>query len=156
MPFKTHRLVPTREKEIEVLLEIPLQQYAYAVTATAPGLHPPLETITEDPRSFGIVQISNNLKEAEKEVKLYSEVPKKYKKARDVKQCISRFDPAFRPLSCTPPYSLGTSLSGVGVVQACRLEALRSFSLFRLQPERKRRLKIQNRKIFIHPCVIKA
>ena len=35
MPFETHRLIPTREKEIEVLLEIPLRQYA--VTATAPG-----------------------------------------------------------------------------------------------------------------------
>ena len=47
MPFKTHRLILTTEKEIEVLLEvleIPLLQYA--VTATAPGLHPPLETIT--------------------------------------------------------------------------------------------------------------
>ena len=51
MPFKTHRLIPTREKEIEVLLEIPLRQHA--VTATAPGLHPPLGTIAEDPRSFG-------------------------------------------------------------------------------------------------------
>ena len=37
MPFKTHRLIPTRENEIEVLLEIPLRQYP--VTATAPGLH---------------------------------------------------------------------------------------------------------------------
>ena len=119
MPFKTHRLIPTRENEIEVLLEIPLLQYA--VTATAPGLHPPLETITEDPRNFGLVQISNNLKEAEKEVKLYSEVSKKYKKARDVTQCISRFGPAFRPLSYTPPCSLGTALTGVGIVQACRL-----------------------------------
>ena len=139
MPFKTHRLIPTREKEIEVLLdvlEIPLLQYV--VTATAPGLHPPLETITEDLRNFGLVQISNNLKEAEKEVKLYTEVSKKYKKATDVTQCISRFGPAFRPLSCTPPCSLGTALTGVGVVQACRLEALqafvRLFSLFRLQP----------------------
>ena len=99
MPFKTHRLIPTREKDIEFLFEIPLLQYA--LTATAPWLHPPLETITEDLRNFGLVQISNNLKEAEKEVKLYSEVSKKYKKARDVTQCISRFGPAFRPLSCT-------------------------------------------------------
>ena len=68
MPFKTHRLIPTREKDIEVL--------QYAVTAPAPGLHPPLETNTEDLRNFGLVQTSNNLKEAEKEVKLYSEVSK--------------------------------------------------------------------------------
>ena len=87
MPFKTHRLIPTTEKEIEVLLEIPLLQYA--VTATAPGLHPPLETITEDLRNFGLVQISNNLKEVEKEVKHYSTVAKKYKRARDVTQYIS-------------------------------------------------------------------
>ena len=53
MPFETHRLIPTGEKEIEVLLEIPLQQYA--VTATAPGLHLPLETITEDLRNFGLI-----------------------------------------------------------------------------------------------------
>ena len=60
MAFKTHALIPTREKEIEVLLEvleIPLLQYA--VPATAPGFHPPLETITEDLRNFGLVQISN-------------------------------------------------------------------------------------------------
>ena len=82
MPFKTHRLIPTREKEIEVLLEIPLRQHA--VTATAPGLHPPLETSAEDPRSFGLVQISNNLKEVEKEVKHCSKVAKKYKKTRDI------------------------------------------------------------------------
>ena len=67
MLSKTHRHTSTREKEIEVLLEIPLRQHA--VTASAPGLHPPLRTITEDPRSFGLVQISNNLKEVEKEVK---------------------------------------------------------------------------------------
>ena len=60
------------------------------------GLQPPLGTIIEDPRSFGLVQISNNLKEAEKKVKLYCEVSKKYKKARGVTQCISRFGPAFR------------------------------------------------------------
>ena len=68
-------------------MEIPLRQYA--VTATAPGLHPPLETITEDLRNFGLVQISNNLKEVEKEVKHYSTVAKKYKRARDVTQYIS-------------------------------------------------------------------
>ena len=50
MPFKSHRLIPTTEKEI---LEIPLLQYA--VTATTPELHPPLETITEDLRNFGLV-----------------------------------------------------------------------------------------------------
>ena len=72
MPFKTHRLIPTREEEIEVLLEIPLRQYA--VTETAPGLHLPLETNTEDLRNFGLVQISYNLKEVEKEVKQYSKV----------------------------------------------------------------------------------
>ena len=133
MPFKTHHVIPSTEKEIEVLLEISLRQQA--VTATALGLPPPLGTVTEDPKSFGLVQISNNLKEAEKALKLFSEVSKKYKKARDVTQCISRFGPAFRPLSCTPPYSLGTTLTGVGNVQACRLEAfLRLFSLFRLQP----------------------
>ena len=135
MLFKTHCFILIGEKKIEILLEIPLRQHA--VTATAPGLHPPLGTITEDPRSFGLVQISNNLKEAEKKAKLYSEVSKKYKKARDVTQCISRFGPAFRPLSCTPPYSLGTALTGVGVMQPCRLKALRLFSLFRLQPARK-------------------
>ena len=101
-----------------------------------------------------------NLKEATKEVKLHNEVSKKYKKARDVTQCISHFGPTFRPLSSTPPCSLGTALNGVGVVQACRLVALqafvRLFSFFRLQPGRKWRLKIQNREIFIHPCVIKA
>ena len=86
MPFKTHRLILTREKESQVLLEIPLRQYA--VTATAPGLHPPLETNTEDLRNFGVVQISNNLKEVEKEVKHYSTVAKKYKRARDVTQYI--------------------------------------------------------------------
>ena len=87
MPFKTHRLIPTRENEIEVLLEIPLRQYP--VTATAPGLHSPLETIAEDLRNFGLVQISNNLKEVEKEIKYYSTVAKKYKRARDVTQYIS-------------------------------------------------------------------
>ena len=64
MPFKTHHFIPTTENEIELHLEIPLRQHA--VTATAPGLPPPLGTTTEDPRSFGLVQISNNLKEAEK------------------------------------------------------------------------------------------
>ena len=87
MPFKTHRLIPTRETEIEVLVEIPLRQYA--VTATTPGLHPPLETIAEDLKNFGLVQISNNLKEVEKEVKQCSTVAKKYKRARDVTQYIS-------------------------------------------------------------------
>ena len=72
MPFKTHRLTPTREREIEVLLEILLRQYA--VTETALGLHLRLETITRDLRNFGLVQISYNLKEVEKEVKHYSEV----------------------------------------------------------------------------------
>ena len=85
MPFKTHRLIPTRENEIEVLLENPLRQYP--VTATAPGLHPPLETVAKDLRNFGLVQISNNLKEVEKEV--YSTVAKKCKRARDVTQYIS-------------------------------------------------------------------
>lgn len=46
----------------------------------------PLETIVEDPRNAGVVQISSNLKEAEKEVKHYSKVAKKYKKARSVTQ----------------------------------------------------------------------
>ena len=87
MPFKTHRLIPTRENEIEVFLEIPLRQYP--VTTTAPGLHSPLETISEDLRNSGIVQISNNLKEVEKEVKHYSTKAKKYKRARDVTQYIT-------------------------------------------------------------------
>ena len=67
MPFKTHRLIPTTEKETEVLLEvleIPLLQYA--VTATTPGLHPPLETITEDLRNFGLVQISHKFEKSGK------------------------------------------------------------------------------------------
>ena len=120
MPFKTHRLIPaTGEKEIEVLLEIPLRQYA--VTATAPGLHLPLETITEDLRNFGLVQISNqqlerSRKRSHNTTVKYKGKYRKYKKARDVTQCISRFSPAFRPLSCTPPCSLGTALTGVGVV----------------------------------------
>ena len=69
MPFKTHRLIPTREKEIEVLLEvleIPLLQYA--LTATAPGLHPPLETIIEDLRNFGLVQISHKFERSERRI----------------------------------------------------------------------------------------
>ena len=83
MPFKIHRFIPTTESEIEFLLEIPLLQNA--VTATAPGLHPPLGTIAEDPGSFGLVQISNNLKEVEKkQVKHCSEVAKKYKNTRDI------------------------------------------------------------------------
>ena len=57
MPFKTPCPIPTREKKIEVLLEIPLREYT--VTATAPGLHLPLETITEKLRNFGLVQIFN-------------------------------------------------------------------------------------------------
>ena len=32
-----------------------------------------------------------------------------------IAQYISRFGPAFRPLSCTPPCSRGTALTGVGV-----------------------------------------
>ena len=85
MPFKTHRLIPTREKEIEVLLEIPLRQYA--VTETAPGLHLPLETNTEDLRNFGLVQISYNLKEVEKEVKQYSKVQEEIQEIQEGERC---------------------------------------------------------------------
>ena len=46
----------------------------------------------------------------------YKRKYRKYKKARDVTQCISRFGAAFRPLPCTPPCSLGTALTGVWVV----------------------------------------
>ena len=111
------------------------------MTATTPGLHPPLETITEDLRNFGLVQISHKFERGGKKVKLDNEVSKKYEKAREVTQCISRFGPAFRRLSCTPPCSLGTALTGVAVVQPCRLGALqafvRLFSLFQLKPGRK-------------------
>ena len=82
MLSKTHRHTSTREKEIDVLLEIPLRQHA--VTAPASGLQSPLETITEDLRNFGLVQISNYLKEVEKEVKHCSKVTKKYKKTRHI------------------------------------------------------------------------
>ena len=58
---------------------------------------------------------TNNLKEVEKDFPQKGKY-RKYKKARDVTQCISRFSPAFRPLSCTPPCSLGTALTGVWVV----------------------------------------
>ena len=34
---------------------------------------------------------------------------------------ISRLGQAFRPLSCPPPYSLGTALTGVGVVASLLL-----------------------------------
>ena len=76
MPFKTHRLIPATEKEIEVLLEISLPQYA--VTATAPGLHLPLETITED---------LNNLKEVEKEVKHYGKVQGEIQEIQEGERC---------------------------------------------------------------------
>ena len=86
IPFKTHRFTPTREKEIEVLLEIPLRQYA--VTATAPGLHLPVETTTEDRRwNFGLGQISNNLKEVEKEVKHYSKVQEEIQEIQEGERC---------------------------------------------------------------------
>lgn len=39
--FQTQRLLSTREKETDIVLEIPLWQYA--VIASAPGVHPSLE-----------------------------------------------------------------------------------------------------------------
>ena len=73
------------EKVIEVLLEIPLRQYA--ATATPPGLHLPLETITEDLRNFGLLQISSNLNEVEKEVKHYSKVQEEIQEIQEGERC---------------------------------------------------------------------
>ena len=154
MPFKTHCFILTGEKEIEILLEITLRQHA--VTATAPGLHPPLGTITEDPRSFGLVQISNNVKEAKKRSQT---LQWSVKEIQECERCHTMYISFWSGVLTTVMYSAIQSwncfdwnwspasmpLGGIAVI-----------FFVPVQPARKWRLKIQNRKIFIHPYGIKA
>ena len=97
MPFKSHRLIPTTEKEI---LEIPLLQYA--VTATTPELHPPLETITEDLRNFGLVQISHKFERSGKR----SQTPQwSVKEVKEGERCNTMYISFWSDVSTTVMYS---------------------------------------------------
>ena len=123
----------------------------------APGLHLPLEEITEDFRNFGFVQISNSLKKSWKRSQTLQWSGKEIQEGeRCHTQYISRFGPAFRPLSCILPCSLGTDLTGIGVVASMPPGGIAGvlceyFLCFGFNQK-----EIQNTRIFIHPCVIKA
>ena len=117
-------------------------------------------TITEDLRNFGLVQISPKF---ERSPKTSQTLHRRVKEIQEGERCHTMYISFCSSVSTTVMYSamqswycFDWSWSRASMPPGSIAGFVRLFSLFRLQPARKCRLKIQNRKIFIHPCVIKA